>query len=93
MTTILVVAVALGLIPAFIAQGKGHSFVTWWFWGALLFIVALPAAIKLEPTTDAGSSMRKCPFCAEVVKREAVVCKHCHRDLPPAAITVDERRQ
>ena len=26
---------------------------------------------------------RKCPFCAELVKREAKVCKHCGRDLAP----------
>ena len=24
----------------------------------------------------------KCPFCAEMVKREAVKCKHCSSDLP-----------
>lgn len=23
----------------------------------------------------------KCPFCAEFVRPEALVCKHCHRDL------------
>jgi hypothetical protein len=29
-------------------------------------------------------SIRECPFCAETVKREAKVCKHCQRDLPEA---------
>jgi hypothetical protein len=25
--------------------------------------------------------IKKCPFCAEVIKAEAVVCKHCGRDV------------
>ena len=30
----------------------------------------------------AEASTRKCPFCAEQVKAEAIVCRFCHRDLP-----------
>ncbi|MEY9590845.1 hypothetical protein ABIA06_003136 [Bradyrhizobium yuanmingense] len=30
-----------------------------------------------------GDRARKCPFCAEYIKREAIVCKHCGRDLVP----------
>jgi hypothetical protein len=36
-----------------------------------------------EESTTPNCGERKCPFCAELVKREAVVCKHCQRDLPP----------
>ena len=25
---------------------------------------------------------KKCPFCAEIIKRAAVVCKHCGKDVP-----------
>jgi len=28
---------------------------------------------------------KECPFCAEIIKARAVVCKHCGRDLPEAS--------
>ena len=37
----LVIAAFLGLIPASIAKKKGHSFGLWWFYGWMLFIVAI----------------------------------------------------
>ena len=37
----LAIAAGLGLIPANIAKNKGHSFGLWWFYGWMLFIVAI----------------------------------------------------
>lgn len=37
----LAIAAVLGLIPANIAKSKGYSFGLWWFYGWMLFIVAI----------------------------------------------------
>lgn len=82
-------AILLGLIPAMIASKKGYSFVLWWIYGAALLIIALPNAllldskVELREREERAHSRRKCPFCAEMIRREAIVCKHCSRDLPP----------
>lgn len=76
---LLLLAVVLGLIPAFIARGKGRLFPLWWLYGSLLFIIALIHSLALKDRSGA-----KCPHCAEFVNREARVCKHCGRDLVPA---------
>lgn len=31
---------------------------------------------------DVPSDTRLCPFCAEEIKKAAIVCKHCGRDIP-----------
>lgn len=88
----LVIAVFLGLIPAVIAYQKGRDFFDWWVFGWLLFIVALPAALLLKPNIAEletrqleQGTVKRCPYCAELVKCEARVCKHCGRDVtvPP----------
>jgi hypothetical protein len=43
------VAVLIGLVPATIARRKGRDFLAWWFFGAMMFVFALPAALLLRP--------------------------------------------
>lgn len=89
---ILIVAALLGLIPAFIAQSRGRSFGLWWIYGFLLFIVALIHSLFITKKDDSeensplGIGMRKCPYCAETVKVEAIKCKHCGSDIPKGSV-------
>ena len=84
---IFVVLALLGLIPAFIAKNKGLSFPLWWLYGTLLLLIATIHALLTKPTNqgiDAQNMIagnKKCPSCAEWVRNEATLCKHCNRPM------------
>jgi len=42
----------IGLIPAYIAYQKGRHFIDWWFFGALLFPIALPTALIIKTNPE-----------------------------------------
>ena len=44
--------IVLGLIPAFIAKSKGRKFYDWWFFGAALIFIALPASMLIKPKDE-----------------------------------------
>ena len=68
----LVIVAIIGILPAKIADNKGHSYYKQWFFGFLLFIVALPCSLFLKDISG-----KQCPACKEFVNEKASICKHC----------------
>jgi hypothetical protein len=81
-----VIAFLFGSITASIARGKGRSFETWWVYGALLFIIALPHALLLQDyrsqpeAKQAPGPHRKCPFCGAQISGTIKRCPECHEE-------------
>ena len=43
----------------------------------------LPSVAFIVAGASIVRPLRKCPVCGEHIFREAIVCRHCGRDIPP----------
>jgi len=78
----------LAVVVGIIAANRGRSGFGWFLLSLVIspliggILVLALGAPKSDPSSD--GEHRKCPACAEWVKREAVKCKHCGELLLPA---------
>src|SRR5262245_7512902 len=69
-------------IGAYAAQKKGFSTIGGVIGGLLLGPLAF-LLFFVSGIVSSNEQQRKCSFCAEWIRPEATVCKHCHKDVAP----------
>lgn len=82
--------IVLSVLAGVLAENKGRSGVGFFFLSLVLSpLIGLIAAavvenrknVIAERAIESGES-RKCPFCAEIIKAEATICRFCGREQP-----------
>lgn len=68
----------LGLAGSASYRGKGRSGIVGFLGGIVLGPFGLLLALA------SSSTLKKCPHCSERVKKEAIVCRYCGRDIARA---------
>ena len=76
-----------GIASAIVANNKGRHSIGWFFigfvlgpLGLILSLVVSKDVLEVEQREISKGAMRRCPFCAELIRCQATVCQYCGRE-------------
>ena len=90
---LIVIWIAFGVLSAVVATGKGRDGCGWFLMGILLGPIGLIAAFVASPNEEKvieSGERKRCPFCAELVRTEAIKCRFCGESLQRSDATPTE---
>ena len=71
----LIISTIAGITGSIIARKKGYNQIVWFILCAI--VPLLIVVILILPTKVAKGLTKKCNYCAEIIKEDALVCKQC----------------
>lgn len=76
--------IGFSFVVGIVAAIRGHNIITWTLF-SMVFTPLAGIIIVLAMKPDTGRTHINCPDCAEPVLKQALVCKHCGKQLTPSA--------